>query len=84
MEELDYIPITDRRVRWTRAQVDRVNPRNDTPNDIPFIITIVNDNIAEPTEYLEVHFTITSNGFAFPRAIARVTILDDDNIGSEL
>ena len=49
--------------------------------DIPFDITIVNDDVAEPTEYLEVHFINNQTvgvGYAYPSAIARVTILDDD------
>lgn len=78
-EGSDFTPITERRIRWSvRPQDDRVNPRTDTANDAPFTISITNDDISEPTEYLEVHFRVASTGFAFPDAIARVTILDDD------
>ena len=74
----DFIPITNRRIRWTvRPGDDPVNPRIGR-NDAPFIVTIVDDNIAEPTEYFEVHYTVETNGIALPDAIARVTILDDD------
>lgn len=55
-----------------------MDPRMDSSNDAPFTITILDDEIEEPTEYLEIHFTVETTGFAFPDAIARVTILDDD------
>ena len=78
VEDGDFMPITSRRIRWTvRPGDDPVNPRIGS-NDAPFLITIVNDNILEPTEYFEVHYTVESYGIAVPDAIARVTILDDD------
>lgn len=84
-EGSDFIPIKDRRIRWSlRPQDDRVNPRTDTANDAPFVISITDDDIPEPTEYLEVRFRIDSTGYAFPSAIARVTILDDDDGGGKI
>jgi hypothetical protein len=79
-EGSDFIPIIDRRIRWgiQEGVFDRVNPRTDTANDAPFTITIIDDDVSEPTEYLEVHFVVVTTGFASPNAIARVTILDDD------
>ena len=71
----DYEEVLQRRVRWKPNKVD---PRNDTANDAPFIIVIVDDDIEEPTEYFEVYFTVETTGFAFPDSVARVTILDDD------
>ena len=72
---MDYETITGRRIRW---RPDRVDPRTDTANDAPFTITIIDDDVDEDDEYLEVHFTVETTGYAFPSAIARVTILDDD------
>ncbi len=47
-----------------------------------FDVTIINDEVAEETEYFEVHFYVdaqaNSGGYAFPSSIVRVTILDDD------
>ena len=52
--------------------------RPDHPLDIP----IIDDDEAEPIEYFEVHFVVdvrsNSAGYAFPSAIAHVTIVDDD------
>jgi len=75
LESSDYVPLTGRRIRWAPNAVD---PRTTTANDAPFNVMIVNDDIAEPTEYFEVHFTVETTGYAFPDAVARVTILDDD------
>ena len=59
-----------------------VDPRRDGNRDPPFTVPIVNDDVAEGTEYFEVHFDVddqpNSGGYAFPSAIARVTIFDDD------
>ena len=71
----DYQTITGRRIRWRPNKVD---PQRDTANDAPFTITIIDDNVNEDDEYLEVHFVVETTGYAFPSAIARVTILDDD------
>ena len=75
-EITDFTPIPERRIRWRRGQVD---PRDD---EQPFTIDITDDDITEETEYLEVHFRVDNNGYAFPSAIARVYILDND--GGEL
>ena len=53
-----------------------------TANDMPFDVTIIDDDVDEGTEYFEVHFFVdnqrNSAGYAFPSSIARVTIFDDD------
>ncbi len=59
------------RLRWTPESVN-LNPRDD-----PFTVTIVDDEVAENTEYFEVFFEVDVNGYPFP-GVARVTILDDD------
>ena len=74
----DYIAITDRRIRWRPNAVD---PRTDSINDAPFTIVICDDDETEPDEYFEVRFIVETTGYAFPDAIARVTILDDDGNG---
>ena len=73
MEMADYLPITSKRIRW---EVIKGEPFPSADDD--FTITIVDDDTSEPTEYLEVHIDITSNGYLFPNQFARVTILDDD------
>jgi hypothetical protein len=79
-EGTDFIPIIDRRIRWgVRPGFDRVNPRTATANDAPLRISIIDDDVSEPTEYFEVHFVVDSTGFASPDAIARITILDNDD-----
>ena len=75
----DYNSITRRRIIFLPGQVDA----RSNSADIPFDITIIGDIIPEPTEYLEVHFAIDGgdtqgSGYAYPSAIARVTILDND------
>ena len=59
-----------------------VDPRREGNRDPPFTVPIVDDDVMEPTEYFEVHFFVddqpSSGGYAFPSAIARVTIFDDD------
>lgn len=70
----DYIPITMRRIRWLFDSSGTTFPSADAD----FTITIIDDDILEPTEYLEVHINVSTNGYLFPNQIARVTILDDD------
>jgi len=68
---VDYQAVGSTRVRWRPEEVDP------NPNDAPFAVTILNDDVPEETEYFEVFFRVDVNGHAFP-GIARVTILDDD------
>ena len=74
------------RIRWQANQrLSRHDLGNGGANDVPFTVTIIDDDIPEPTEYFEVHFEVQSTGYAYPSAIGRVTILDNDggkhNIG---
>ena len=71
------------RIRWLADQVDPRYIPNPTENDLAFEITIVNDTIPEPIEYFEIDLTLnptgdSRNGFFYPRAVGRVTIIDDD------
>ncbi len=66
------MPVSDVRIRW--APGERLSGRGDS-----FQFMIVDDDIGESTEYLEIAFDISSTGFAYPRAVGRVTILDDDS-----
>ena len=82
---MDYNSLENFRIRW---QPDQVDPRyipNPTNNDPVFEIMILDDNIPEPPgrEYFEIDLTLNPtgnnrNGFFYPRAVGRVTIIDDD------
>ena len=72
----DYLALSGVIIRWQANQrLSRFDLGN---NDVPFDVTIIDDDIPEPTEYFEVHFEVQSTGYAYPSAIGRVTILDDD------
>ena len=73
------------RIRWLENQVDPRYIPNPTGNDPAFEITIIDDSIAEPPgrEYFEIDLSFNPtgdnrNGFFYPRAVGRVTIIDDD------
>lgn len=66
--------ISNQRVRF---QPEAVLPRTG-PRDPPFVVTIIDDSFAEDTEYFEIPFEIQTSGYAVPRAVGRVTILDND------
>ena len=77
---MDYMPLSDFQIRWLADQVD---PSYTTGLDPAFVVTIINDDIPEPREYFEIELTLSptgndSNGFFYPRAVGRVTIIDDD------
>ena len=77
----DFEELSNFAIRWT---ANSEQPRYITsPNNAnqPFTVTILDDDIPEPTEYFEVHFEVENTGFAFPSAIGRVTILDNDAVG---
>ena len=80
----DYVARSNFRIRW---QANRVDPRyvpTPTTQDPAFEFTIMDDDIPEdPREYFEIDLSLNPsgngrNGFFFPDAIGRVTILDDD------
>ena len=79
----DYVAKTDFRIRWRPNTVDPRYVPTPSTNDPVFEFTIVNDDIPEaPREYFEIDLSLSTangrNGFFFPDAIGRVTILDDD------
>ena len=80
---MDYMPLSDFQIRWLRDAVDPRYIPTPTANDPVFQITILDDDIAEPREYFEIDLTLNvvnnRNGFFFPRAVGRVTIIDDDS-----
>ena len=64
---------------------DQVYPRylpSETDVDLTFQVNIINDNIPEDQEYFEINLTLNptgnGNGFFYPTAVGRVTIIDDD------
>ena len=91
---MDYVQLPDWgdgfgfRIRWRPDQVDPNYIADFDPNlnqDPVFEITIINDSIAEPPgrEYFEIYLGLNptgdnSNGFFYPCAVGRVTIIDDD------
>ena len=70
------------RIRWQADQVDPRYVSNPTNNDPVFEIMIMDDEIPEPIEYFEIDLALNPsgnrNGFFYPRAVGRVTIIDDD------
>ena len=72
------------RIRWSADQVDPRYIPTPTNNDPAFEITIIDDSIPESLrEYFEIDLTLnptggSRNGFFYPRAVGRVTIIDDD------
>ena len=81
---VDYRALSDFRIRWLAG--DTVNPRYTrlpSNNDQVFQVTIEQDDIPETDEYFEIDLTLNPtgnnrNGFFYPRAVGRVTIIDDD------
>ena len=80
----DYESKSNFRIRWLSGTV---NPRyvpTPTAQDPAFEFRIIDDEIPEePKEYFEIVLTLNptgngKNGFFFPDAVGRVTILDDD------
>lgn len=75
--------LSDFRIRWEVNQVDPRYIPTPTDRDPVFQINITNDNIPEVQEYFEIMLTLNevgsnSNGFFYPSAVGRVTIIDDD------
>ena len=83
---VDYMALSNFRIRWlVDNQVDPRYIPDATDDDPVFEVTIIDDNIPEPPEYLEIDLTLNTggninnrNGFFFPRAVGRVTVIDDD------
>ena len=75
----DYVSLSGVRTRWQAGEtLSRFELGTGSGNDVAFEVTILDDDIPEPTEYFEVHFEVQSTGIGFPSTIGRVTILDDD------
>ena len=78
------MPLSNFRIRWRADQVDPRYVPNPTDPDPTFEVTIINDNVPEPPgrEYFEIDLILNpggnGNGFFYPRAVGRVTIIDDD------
>ena len=72
------------RIRWLANQVDPRYITNPANSDPVFEFEIIDDETPEdPREYFEIDLSLNPsgngrNGFFFPDAIGRVTILDDD------
>ena len=72
------MPQSNFRIRW---QADQVDPRSG-PNDPPLEFTIIDDDIEEKLfRHFETDLSLNStgdgrNGFFFPDAIGRVTIVE--------
>ena len=83
-QDYDALP-SNFRIRWRR---DQVNPRyipTPTNNDPVFQVNIIDDSISEPIEYFEIELIVnpdsqTRNGFFFPSAVGRVTIIDNEQM----
>ena len=79
----DYVALSDFRVRWLADQVDpRYITRPNVIRDPVFQFTIIDDSVAENLiEYFEIDLKLNrqnGNGFFYPNAVGRVTIIDDD------
>ena len=73
--------IFNRRLRWSPGETLTRVVLGTGGSDQFFIITILDDLIPEQDEYFEVQFEIANTGYAYPNAVGRVTILDDDGGG---
>ena len=82
---VDYMALSNFQIRWLAGRVDPRYIPIPTSTDPAFEITIIDDVIPEPPgiEYFEIDLTLNPtgngrNGFFFPSAVGRVTIIDDD------
>ena len=78
----DYRPLSNFRIRWA---ADQVYPRylsSATFSDPIFQVSLIDDDIPEDQEYFEIYLILNpggnGNGFFYPTAVSRVTIIDDD------
>ena len=80
----DYMVLSNFRIRWLADQVDPIYIPTPSVNDLVFNVTIIDDEIPEPREeYFEIVLSLSPtgsrrNGFFYPSAVGRVTIIDDD------
>ena len=80
----DYMVLSDFRIRWLADQVDPRYIPTPSDNDPVFEVIIIDDAIPEPREeYFEIVLSLNPtdsgrNGFFYPSAVGRVTIIDDD------
>ena len=79
----DYVALSDFRIRWLADDTDpRYITKPDTIRDPVFQFTIIDDNVEENLmEYFEIDLSLNHgnrNGFFYPGAVGRVTIIDDD------
>ena len=87
---MDYMPLSNFRIRWRADQVDPRYVPNPTGSDLAFVVDIIDDDVAEPPgrEYFEIDLILNpggnGNGFFYPRAVGRVTIIDDDTRKSQV
>ncbi len=83
IDGIDYVALSNFRIRW---QADQVDPRyipTPTANDPVFEVIIMDDSVLEPREYFEIELMLNPtgngrNGLFYPSAVGRVTIIDDD------
>ena len=76
----DYLTLSGVRIQWQPGEkLSRFDLGTGIPTlDTPFDVTIIDDDVPEPIECFEVHFVVQSTGYAYPSAIGRITILDND------
>ena len=78
------MPLSNFRIRWLADQVDPRYIPTPSRQDPAFEFTIIDDDYPEPPgrEYFEIELILNpggnGNGFFYPRAVGRVTIIDDD------
>ena len=80
----DYMPLSNFRIRWQVNEVDPKYITSPSDRDRTFEFMIIDNDIPEQTEYFEIDLIPDpgggrGNGFIFPSAVGRVTIIDDDS-----
>ena len=79
----DYMPLSNFRIRWRTNEVDPRFVTSPSANDPALEFVIIDNHIPEQTEYFEIDLIPNpggnGNGFFFPSAVGRVTIIDDDS-----
>ena len=79
----DYMLLSNFRIRWGANEVDPRYITSPSANDHTLQFMIIDNDIPEQTEYFEIDLIPNpagnGNGFFFPSAVGRVTIIDDDS-----